>query len=88
MVTASIYGMTVMIENALGGLLLLALISYVLVYSELKLSALDEWKHSVTVLCQRKAGLHGVTETAVKARVRSVNANLLSMFMAFKPIYQ
>lgn len=33
-VTASIYGVTIRIESALGGLLLLALISYVLVYSE------------------------------------------------------
>lgn len=57
-VTASIYGVTIRIESALGGLLLLALISYVLVYSEWKLSALEEWKHSVTVLCQLKAGLH------------------------------
>lgn len=88
MVTVSIYGMTIRIESALGGLLLLALIGYVLVYWELKLSALKEWKHSVTVLCQHKAGLHGVTERAIKANVTSVNANLLSTFMACEPIYQ
>lgn len=88
MVTASIYGMTILIESAVGGSLLLALISYVLVYSELKLSALEEWKHSVIVLCQGKAGLHGVTERAIKASVTSVNASLLSTFMAFEPVYQ